>query len=32
VGLDFDTARLVLFDATTDRAVPSVLYEEGSHG
>jgi len=32
VGLDFDTDRLVLFDAVTDRAVRSVLFEEASNG
>jgi len=32
VGLDFDTDRLVLFDAVTDRAVPSVLFESGADG
>ena len=32
VGLDFAADRLVLFDAATDRAVPSTLFAGGAHG
>ncbi len=32
VGLEFASERLILFDAATDRAVPSALFSEAVHG
>ena len=32
VGLEFNPAKLALFDCTSGRAVPSQLYQETRHG